>query len=215
MRFWSVFVLLILFGLFGDEGVEQGREGNELYEQGRYAEAEGLYRNGLAAHEDTTDAVYASLQNNLGVALLQQEAFRDARAAFKRARRTAPTEEARVRALFNAGTAAAGQGNISSALRRYRRVLLLDPSHDAARHNYEYLKRQRGQEQRRRSESSQREPSPYARRIKKRADSLVVRRRYGEAAALMQKGLRRDSTVRAYHDFMERIDDVRDIQETP
>ena len=114
-------LVLLLFGLFGDDGAERGRAGNALYEQGQYAAAETEYRDGLAVHEDTTDAVYAALQNNLGATLHRQQRFSEARSAFQRAVRTAPTEEDRVRALFNAGTAAAGMGKLETALAEYRR----------------------------------------------------------------------------------------------
>lgn len=212
---WSrLLLILLLFGLLGDTAAERGRDGNALFAQERYAEAEAAYRDGLAALSDTTGAVYAALQNNLGAALLRQRKHGAARTAFDRARRAAPTEAERVRALFNAGTAAAGQGALDTALRRFRRVLLLDPSHNAARYNYEYLKR-REQEEGESSDTPDVEPSPYARRLKERAEAMVAERRYEDAAALMRNGLKQDSTVQAYRDFMARLDDVAQISARP
>lgn len=207
-------LVVLLFGLWGDVGAERGRRGNALYEQGRYAEAEAAYRDALSARADTTGAVYAALQNNLGAALLQQQAFADAQAAFARARRAATTTAARVRARFNQGTAAAGRGDTEAALSHYREVLLQAPTHAAARHNYEYLKRQRAREGGGAS-SPDVEPSPYARRVKEKAEALVAQQQYADATQLMEEGLRRDSTVRAYRDFMTRLDDITQISQAP
>lgn len=208
-------LVLLLFGLFGDAGAEHGRTGNALYEQGRYAEAEAAYRDGLAALDDTTGAVYAALQNNLGAALHRQKRFAAARAAFQRAVRTAPTTEDRVRALFNAGTAAAGTGRLRTALTDYKEALLLDPTHHPARYNYEYLKRQLAERRSGSRPPPDIEPSAYARRLKQKADMLVAREQYTEAAELMSDGLERDSTVAAYRDFIGRLEDVAQIAQGP
>ncbi|PQJ34933.1 hypothetical protein BSZ35_10290 [Salinibacter sp. 10B] len=207
-------LLFLLFGLFGDAGAEHGRAGNALYEQEQYAEAAAAYREGLAAIDDTTGSVYATLQNNLGAALHRQKQYAAARSAFQRAVQAAPTEEARVRAFFNAGTAAAGTGRLQTALDDYRQALLLDPTHKQARYNYEYIKRQRANQQ-----SGQRspdvEPSAYARRLKKKAEAMVGREQYADAAELMSEGLQKDSTVAAYRDFIGRLDDIAQIAQSP
>ncbi len=209
-----VLLILLLFGLLGDVGAERGREGNALFEQDRYAEAEATYRDGLAALDDTTGGVYAALQNNLGAALLRQEAVGEARTAFRRSRQAAGSDTAYVRARFNEGMAAAGQDDIAAALSHYRAVLLRDPTHAAARHNYEYLKRQQSRAGRDDSPPEV-DPSPYARRLKKKAEALVARQQYAEAARLMTDGLRQDSTVQAYRDFMTRLDDVAQLSQQP
>jgi len=208
-------LVLLLFGLFGDTGAEHGRTGNALYEQERYSAAEGAYRDGLAALEDTTGTVYAALQNNLGAALHRQEQFGEARTAFRRGARAAPAPEARHRARFNAGTAAAAQGRLREALADYKQVLLSDPTHEAARYNYEVLKRRLAQRRAGGRDAPDVEPSDYARRLKKKAEALVSERRYEEAAALMQEGLQNDSTVAAYREFIGRLDDVSQIAQTP
>lgn len=205
-------LILLLFGLLGDEGAEHGRTGNTLYEQGEYAAAASAYRDGLAVHEDTTGRVYAALRNNLGAALHRQEQFDEARSAFQRAARAAPNEEERVRALFNAATAAAGMGALRDALATYRQVLLADPTHDPARYNYEYLKRQLAQRRSQSRSTEDIEPSQYARYVKKRADALVSRKQYGAAAQVLKNALREDSTVAAYRNFMVRLKHIADIE---
>ena len=205
-------LILLFFGLLGDAGPEKGREGNSLFEKEQYAAAAAAYTAGLEALSDTTGAVYTGLQNNRGVALHRQGRLKEARAAFRTARRTASTDAERVRAFFNAATLAAEMDQQQEALRHYKRVLLLDPEHEAARFNYEFLKRQQGRSAP--EDAPPIEPSSYARRLKKEAESLVARSQYTTASALMKDGLRSDSTVRAYRDFMTRIEDIAQIART-
>lgn len=202
-------LLLLLFGLLGDTGAEKGREGNALFEQEQYADAAAAYRAGLAALDDSTGALYTGLQNNLGLALHRRGQYEAARTALDRARRTASTDAERVRALFNTATVAATMGDRRKALRHYRRVLLLDPTHEAARFNYEYLKRRKGAPPP--TETPDVDPSPYAQRLKQKAGALVTRTQYTAAAALMRDGLRRDSTVLAYRSFIRRVEEVAQI----
>ncbi len=208
-------LILLLFGLLGDNAAKHGRTGNALYEQGKYAAAASAYRDGLAVHEDTTGAVYAALQNNLGAALHRQEQFSEAQTAFQRAARGATTSDERVRALFNAATAAAGTGALQDALATYKQVLLTDPTHDPARYNYEYLKRRLKEQQSRSQSPNDIEPSQYARYVRKKADALVSRQQYGVAAQVMKNALREDSTVAAYRDFIVRLEDIAEIEDSP
>lgn len=204
-------LVLLLFGLFGDTGREAGRRGNAFYEQGAYMNAAEAYRSGLAELEATGGVTAAALHNNLGATLHQQEKYEEARAAFGRAAEAADTDETRARAHYNAGTAAAVMGDIEAGLRHYRRTLLLDPTHEAARHNYEVLKRRQARSGAQPPSPPEVEPSPYARRLKKQAEALVQRQQYDAAATLMQEGLEQDSTVRAYRKFMGRLRDVARI----
>lgn len=202
-------LLLILFGLFGDTIAEQGREGNVRFRNGEFAAAANAYKKVTSQLDDTTGIVYSRLQNNLGMALQRQQKYESAYEAFKRARRTATVNDDRVRALFNGANVAAALGNRKEALRSYKNVLLLDPSHEDARFNYEYLKRNTTESSR--AERQSVEPSPYARRLKKKAEVLVSKARYTAAAALMKDGMQSDSTVAAYRQFIRRIEQVAQI----
>lgn len=202
-------LILLLFGLFGDTGAEKGREGNALFKEEQYGPAADAYREGLDALSNTTGAVYAGLQNNLGLALHRQGRLDAARAAFGQARRAASTEIGRARALFNTANVAAEMGDREGALHTYKQVLLLDPEHEAARFNYEYLKRR--QNGRSADEPPDIEPSPFARHLKEKAEALVARAEYTTAAVLLRDGMRKDSTVRAYRDFTRRIEEIATI----
>jgi len=208
--------ILLLVGLLGGDAEDDGRRGNLLYEQGEYEAAESAYRSALAALPDSTGEVYAALQNNLGAALYRQNEFTDAQAAFTRAHEAAPSDEERARALFNAGNAAARDGSLETAMDFFRRTLLTDPSFQEARANYEIIHRQL-QERRPQGGSppSDVDPSAFAERLKRQAEALVAEQAYARALTLMENGLERDSTVRAYRDFMQRLRDVSTIDDLP
>jgi tetratricopeptide (TPR) repeat protein len=201
--------------LFGRDASEAGRRGNTFFQQQNYDSAVDAYRRGLQDLGAASDsgAVFAALQNNLGAALHRQKSFAEARAAFDAAHRAAESPREQVRALYNAGNAAAGMGELEAALHYYRRVLLQTPTHAPARFNYEFLKRQmqKRQEQTGGGSPPDVEPSAYARQLKQRADALVSRQQYEDALALMNDGLAQDSTVRAYQRFIRRLEDVTTI----
>lgn len=215
MRVW-VLVFTLLLGA-SDGPADDGRRGNALFERGAYAEAEAAYRNGLRALADTTDALYARLQNNLGASLHRQEKFAEAQQAFLRAARTASAVDAQARAWYNAGNAAAGAGQLQVALDRYRAALRRNPDFSAARFNYEVLKREmaRRMESQRGDRPPPVDPSPFAKRLKRQAEALAARQQYAAAHRLMEDGLAQDSTVAAFQSFMTRLNDVATIHRTP
>lgn len=204
-----IVLLALLFG--NDDGTDAGRRGNALYESGNYAEAATAYRTGLDRLPDSTGTLATRLWNNLGMALHQQEAYDDALSAFRRAAGTAETESERARAFYNAGTTAAAHDQPDAALDLFRRALLADPTHDDARFNYEYLKRQQSARQPQSTPPERIEPSDFARELRRRAETLASNRQYGDAYRLMQEGLQQDSTVAAFQSFITRLGDVAQI----
>lgn len=55
------------------------------------------------------------------------------------------------------------------------------------------------------------EPTEFAIKIKKQADSLVSVFKFSEAYDLMSSGLEKDTTVKTYNDFIKKLKDVKDI----
>lgn len=209
-----VLIAILIFPFTGP--AEDGRRGNALYEEGAYEEAAAAYREALAGYDDETGARYTGLWNNLGAALHQQEEYEAAAEAFGHAVEAAEAPAHRARALYNAGNNAEAQERTEAALGFYREALLADPTHDDARYNYEYLKREVAEQQQHQPSSSPDdiEPSDYARALKRRAEALAENRRYDAAHRLMQEGLQRDSTVAAFQTFMTRLSDVAQIDST-
>jgi tetratricopeptide (TPR) repeat protein len=151
-----------------------------------------------------------AVHNNLGLACLAQDDAAGAANAFDDAAAWSAIDTVTALAIYNAGTALARSERWETARERLVRALVLDPDSENARHNLEVVLRRLQQEERPQSGQPP-EPSEFARRLKADADRLVGERRYAEALALMEDGLRRDSTVAAFDEFIGRLGEVVQI----
>lgn len=61
------------------------------------------------------------------------------------------------------------------------------------------------------SDQKKTEPSEYALKIKKQADSLISVYKFSEAYDLLSNGIEIDTTVKAFDDFIKKLKDVKDI----
>jgi tetratricopeptide (TPR) repeat protein len=209
-------LVLALLAVLAPAGAGAGRDALEKLRAGDAAGAEARFREGLAeAEADVPDTpadvdVRAALWNDLGLALLVQNKPAEAAEAFDRAAGWAAADSARALAAYNAGTALARAERWAPARDRLVRALLLRPAYPEARHNLEVVLRRLPRTPSP-PDGARPEPSAFARRLKAQADSLVAARRYAEALALLQDGLRRDSTVAAYDEAIRRLDAVAGI----
>ena len=191
-----------------------GRRGNALYAAEDYAGAAAAYQEGLAAfEEDVPSDVRAGLSNNLGAAQYRLENYEGAREAFGASTRQATSDADRARAAYNRGNTAFALGDNPGALDAYRQALLLQPNHQDAKFNYEFVKRQMQDQSQEDSPQERPEPSDYAKQLKAQAETLVAQRQYRAAHDLMMGGLQADPTVRAFEPFITRIGEVADINE--
>ncbi|WP_420455480.1 VWA domain-containing protein [Rubrivirga sp.] len=188
-------------------GAREGRAGVALLEDGDAAGAEAQFVAGLAQPEVPRD-LRARLWHALGVARAAQDRFSGADSAFAQALPFADTPDQRARYATDAGTAALLADDPARADSLLRVALLIDPTLDAARRNQEIARR------RLQDPPSPPEPTPFAERVKARADSLVAARQYRAALDVMEDGLERDSSVAAYADFTQRLGGVVRIEET-
>jgi tetratricopeptide (TPR) repeat protein len=127
--------------LFIPDGAEEGRSGNELFRQGKYAEAVTAYRQGLARMTAEPSPIRAALYNNLGAAQYQLEKFGEARQAFDDGIAVSTTTDDKSRLAYNAGNGSFREENLEDALAYYREALLADPDNASAKFNYEFVKR--------------------------------------------------------------------------
>ncbi len=133
----------------GGDGTREGRRGNALYRQERYAEAIEAYRAGVAAAEARGKAgVRSSLYNNLGAAHYRAGAYEQAAEAFRAALTAAEAAEGRARAAYNAGNAAFRLEDLQAAVDYYKQALLAQPDDPDAKFNYELARRRLDEQQR-------------------------------------------------------------------
>ncbi len=211
MRLPFFLALFVLSGCaaFAD-GTSEGRRGMELFDASEFVDAASAFQEGLDATEGQTGWTREALFMDLGLARFADSQFTEAAESFSEALALAETPARRAAAAYNAGTAWAKAEDLEQALIYLRRALIAQAEFPEARFNYEVVKRH--------SESSQPqdgtppEPSAFAEDLKARADSLIASHHYAEAASLMTEGLLQDSTVAAYSDFMQRLDEVVEIE---
>lgn len=137
------FLILLLIAAIGlGDNTDKGRKGNKRYHEKKYEEAATLFREGLEASDESTDAKLRSgLANNLGCALNRTESYEEATKAFSEAIQLASTEEELTRSAYNAGNNAFQAQDPQKSLEYYKQSMIADPTNDNARFNYEFVRR--------------------------------------------------------------------------
>lgn len=207
---------IAIFMLLTAVAVTDSREANEAYDNGNYEKAEQLY---LAAIEQEPDNI--RLYFNLGNAQAKLGKTEEAIQSFMEFRSLTDSPKEKAMAEYNIGTMLADQKKWKPAASHFKNALKLNPDDTEAKHNFEQALAQQQNEEQNKEGGDQNqenqpppEPSEYAIAMKKRAEKLVAQRKYTEAHNLMQQALNADETVRAFNDFMERIKNVSDINES-
>jgi Ca-activated chloride channel family protein len=163
---WIVFWALL--GLPALCGAEEPAD--ELYKQGRFAEAEKAY-----AQADMDHPKDVRFRYNRGCAAYQNADHEGAVAAFSSVMRRAEDDEIRFKAAFNLGNASFKRGDLMSAVTYYREALLLDPESEDARYNMELVLREIEKQKNKKDPDSQQqgqnEPDPDGKKPDESADN--------------------------------------------
>ncbi len=111
------------------------REGNKLYEEGKYQEAEIKYRRALEEDSGNFRALF-----NLGNALYKQGRFDEASEIFDMLSQIGSEEQERAKAFHNLGNAHLGSQRFGESIEAYKNALRLNPDDDDTRYNLAYAK---------------------------------------------------------------------------
>lgn len=106
------------------------REGNRLYRQKQYAQAEVLYRKAIAKKADNPQAVY-----NLGCALMMQQKDSAAIVQYENATKLEKNKLRQSKSWHNIGVMCQSHKMYGDAIRAYEQSLRLNPSDDETRYN--------------------------------------------------------------------------------
>lgn len=128
------------------------REGNRLYAQGKYAQAEVSYRKAIEAQPDNGVARY-----NLGCALQKQQKDPLALEQYEQAAQTLTSKKRKSQAYHNMGTVLQRKHEYDKAIDAYKNALRLNPQDEHARYNYALCKHQLKQQQQQKSSGQQRD----------------------------------------------------------
>lgn len=126
------------------------RQGNRLFAQGKYAEAEVSYRKAIGEQPTNGVAHY-----NLGCALQKQQKDSLALNQYEQAVQTLKSKARRAQAYHNMGTVLQHSHDYAKAIEAYKNALRLNPQDNQARYNYVLCKRLLKQQQQQQKNNKQ------------------------------------------------------------
>ncbi len=141
-----VVILLMLNGsvLFAQDAKSYIHQGNQLYEQKKFKEAEVNYRKAVEKKNENLTGNF-----NLGDALYKQKKFEPAAKNFTDIASTATNTAVKARAYHNLGNSMLETKKFEESIDAYKKSLLNNPKDDATRYNLAYaqemLKKQQQQ----------------------------------------------------------------------
>jgi tetratricopeptide (TPR) repeat protein len=140
MKIRGIHIIIILFltatQMMGQSEKKLVREGNNLYEEGNYQEAEIEYRKALAEKPD-----YVKGKFNLGDAMYGQENYEEAGKIFNELGETAKTPAAKSGSWFNLGNTLMNQQKYKESIEAYKKALRVNPNDQDAKYNLEYARK--------------------------------------------------------------------------
>ena len=118
------------------------RDGNKLYTDSSYNEAEIQYRKSLEKDQDYFNASF-----NLADAVYKQERFEEASALFDALKDNAPTEDDLAKVYHNLGNSLVKEQKLEEAIDAYKSALRINPKDEDTRHNLALSKKQKQEQE--------------------------------------------------------------------
>lgn len=202
--------LMLLMGCTGLDPVsEMNLEGNRLFESGDFEAALKQYKEAQLENKEEV----SELHFNAGDAHYKQEGYEDAFQEFGRVlsmEDTSLTSEA----FYNLGNTLFRQEKFQEAAEAFKKSLAFRSEDLDAKINLEMTLEKLKEQQQKENQENRKppEPSDYAKDLKEQAEALVTQYRYRQAHDLMTEGLKIDSTVGSFQEFINRIKDIVDIE---
>ena len=125
------------------------RDGNELYTDSSYNDAEMQYRKSLEKDQDYFNASF-----NLADAVYKQERYEESSALFDALIDNAPTKNDLAKVYHNLGNSLTQEQKLEEAIEAYKNALRINPNDAETRHNLALSKKQK-QEQERQEEKKE------------------------------------------------------------
>jgi len=206
MKYFIAFLLSVFCAtsIFAQKESKNVREGNKLYNEKKYSDAQQQYEAGIKKNEKSFSANY-----NLGNAFYRQNKFKEALEQYSKALTTTKSKNRIASAFHNVGNAFMEQKNYAKSIEAYKKALLANPKDDETRYNLavaQYLARKQQEQQ----QNQQDEDEDG---IIKRAKELVAQRKYQEAYDLIKSNEKKYPKLKQYADFTERILNVIKINQ--
>lgn len=142
LKIKAIILLLLPIHLVAQSAYQEVREGNELFKNNSFVEAESKYRESLRKEADQVEAAF-----NLGDALYRQGKFEDAGRYFQRAAEKAELKEKKAQAYHNLGNSLVKSKKLEEGINAYKKALINNPKDEESRYNLAYAQRQLQQQQ--------------------------------------------------------------------
>ncbi len=133
---------LMSFNTFAQNKKSFLRDGNELYADSSYNEAEMQYRKSLEKDQDYFNASF-----NLADAVYKQERYEESSALFDALKDNAPTETDLAKVYHNLGNSLVKEQKLEEAIEAYKSSLRINPKDKDTRHNLAITHKQKQQQE--------------------------------------------------------------------
>ena len=144
--FFTFLSSFLVFDTYGQEDKKNIRKGNQLYENGKYEEAEQNYRQALDENSNSFEGAF-----NLGDAAYKQEKYEDAIAQFDLSSKQLKENDKISKSYYNLGNSLLKSKDYEKSVEAFKNALRNDPSDLDSKYNLAYaqqkLKEQQKQEQ--------------------------------------------------------------------
>ncbi len=125
------------------------RSGDELYQQGKYTDAETMYRKAMEEKQRASSAY------NLGNSVYEQNRMQEAAEAYKKAIAGTADPALKSNAYYNLGNTLFQQKNFEESIKAYKEALKLSPEDEEAKKNLTLAMRQLQQQQQQQQKQNQ------------------------------------------------------------
>jgi len=144
MKQLIIFVFIVLQGLlaFAQKEKKDIHEGNKLYQQKKYAEAEASYRQSVEKTERSIEGNF-----NLGDALYKQKKFDNAAQKFTDIASSSKDKAVKAKAYHNLGNTLLESQKLEESIAAYKKSLINNPKDDETRYNLAYAQEKLKQQQ--------------------------------------------------------------------
>jgi len=135
-------ILLQGFALYAQKEKKYIHQGNELYKQQKYSEAEASYRKSVEKSKESVQGNF-----NLGDALFKQKKFDNAAQKFTDIASSSDNKGVKAQAYHNLGNSLLESKKLEESIEAYKKSLMNNPKDDETRYNLAYAMEKLKQQQ--------------------------------------------------------------------
>ena len=138
MKQYIIAILLVLQAsfLFAQQEKKYLKQGNELYQQKKFKEAEAAYRQAMSKKEKTLEGNF-----NLGDAMFKQKKYDDAAAQFNKLATASIDKNVKAGAYHNIGNSFLTEKKYQESIDAYKKALVNNPKDEETRYNLAYAQK--------------------------------------------------------------------------